>query len=501
MKRFKYIIPVLLLVALSFNACNTDALTDLNQDPTVAAEIDPGYIIAYTQLQISGERYENWRAVLIYQSTMIQHFATLATYWSGDKYLYSSSYSASLWDRAFNNYVKDLVNLIVITDPSVEGQEDLVNYHAMARILKVFAFHRLTDHYGDVPYSEAGKGYLERIFFPKYDAQQDIYFDMLKELDEAGDQLSASAKNPEGQDLFYGGDIDKWKRFANSLMLRLGMRMTKVAPNDAQTWVDRALSKGVMESFDDNCFIQHTDGPEGINRNGIGEVFLVDDQPRLSKSWVDRMEAMGDPRLDVISWVADGGPHQGLPNGLNSTTVLDYDPNYESGDAYSRPNPILTTTASPMVFQTYAEVAFLTAEAIERGWATGDAATEYENGVRAAMKLYTVYDATLEIDEADVDTYLANNPYNASNWAEILGIEYYNATFFNEYETYANWRRTEYPTLVPVDYPGNESNSEIPRRLRYPGGEAAGNPDGYNEAIARQGEDQFWTRMWWDVAN
>ena len=124
---FKYIIPVILLVALSFNACNTDALTDLNQDPTVAAEIDPGYIMAYTQLRISGERYENWRAVLIYQSTMIQHFAALATYWSGDKYLYNGSYSASLWDRAYNNYVKDLVNLLVITDPSIEGQEDLVN--------------------------------------------------------------------------------------------------------------------------------------------------------------------------------------------------------------------------------------------------------------------------------------------------------------------------------------------------------------------------------------
>ena len=106
---------------------------------------------------------------------MIQQFATLPTYWAGDKYLYIGSYSAALWDRAFTNYIKDLVNLVEITDPSVDGQEDLVNYHAIAKIWKVVAFQRITDIYGDIPYFGAGKGFSERDFFPAYDPQSEIY--------------------------------------------------------------------------------------------------------------------------------------------------------------------------------------------------------------------------------------------------------------------------------------------------------------------------------------
>jgi hypothetical protein len=506
MRHYKFIIGILFTIALVFNACNTDELTDLNIDPTAANNLDPGYILAYTQLQTSGERYENWRAVLIYQSTMIQHFATLPTYWAGDKYLYIGSYSASLWERAYTNYIKDLVNLIDITDPSIEGQENLINYHAMARIWKVFGMHRLTDHYGDVPYSEAGKGYIDREFFPKYDQQDSIYYDMLNELQEATAQLNASADNPGGQDLLYEGDIDKWRKFGYSMMLRLGMRMTKVNPSLAQTWVQAALSGGVMESNDDICFIRHVDGPEGINMNGIGQVFnyqdgryTTDDSPRFSKTFVDLMENTGDPRLSRLSWVVDGGPPLGMPNGYDATTILEYDPDFGNGDSYSRINPLFVLRESPMIFQTYAEVCFLQAEAVERGWATGDAAQLYANGVTAAMQMYGLYDPSLEIPQPEIDAYLVGNPYNAGPWDEVLGTQYWIATFLNEYESYANWRRTNYPTLVPVDYPGNESNSQIPRRLRYPAAEAANNPQNYLEAVNRMGEDQFWTRMWWDV--
>lgn len=505
-KSIHYLTVLLLASVFTLSSCDTNSLHSLNENPTVAEEIDPGYILAYTQLQTSGERFENWRAVLIYQSTMIQHLAALATYWSGDKYLFNDQYSGSLWARAYTNYIKDLVNLIEITDPAVQGQEEWVNYHAMARIWKVFAFHRITDHYGDVPYFEAGKGFSERTFFPSYDPQEAIYEDMLNELAEAASLLTADASNPGTQDLIYGGDINKWRKFAYSMMLRLGMRMTKVDLQGAQDWVQQAIAGGVMESNDDIAYIEHTDGPEGINRNGIGEVFLWngerfanDDVSRLSKTFVDWMTEKNDPRLEKLSWVVNGGPPQGLPNGYDATTIESFDPNYGEGNDYSRINPLFVLTSSPMVFQTYAEVEFLTAEAIERGWTNGDAATHYENGVRAAMQMYSLYDASLEVGTADIDDYLAANPYDSNNWEEMLGEQYWAATFLNEYESYANWRRTGYPALTPVNYPGNESNGTIPRRLRYPLSERSGNPDAFNEAVSRQGPDQFTTRMWWDV--
>ncbi|MDR8394227.1 SusD/RagB family nutrient-binding outer membrane lipoprotein [Aliifodinibius sp. S!AR15-10] len=505
-KKIRYMVVCLLVSLFTLGSCDTSTLHSLNENPTVAEELDPGFILAYTQLQTSGERFENWRAVLIYQSTMVQHFAALAGYWAGDKYTFNDQYSGSLWARAYTNYIKDLVNLVEITDPTVEGQEQWVNYHAIARIWKVFAFHRVTDHYGDVPYSQAGKGFIEGTFFPSYDPQEEIYLDMLNELEAAAALLTSDASNPGSQDLIYGGNVDKWRKFAYSMMLRLGMRMTKVDSDGAQDWVQQALAGGVMESNDDICYIEHTDGPEGINRNGIGEVFLWngqaftnDDVSRLSKTFVDWMAGKSDPRLEKLSWVVNGGPPQGLPNGYDATTIQNFDPNYGEGDDYSRINPLFVLTSSPMIFQTYAEVEFLTAEAIERGWANGDAATHYENGVRAAMQMYSLYDPTLEVDAADINDYIAANPYDSNSWDQLLGEQYWAATFLNEYEAYANWRRTGYPELTPVNYPGNESNGTIPRRLRYPLSERSGNPDAFNEAVNRQGPDQFTTRMWWDV--
>lgn len=509
MKYLNYLAAVLVaIVLIPLNGCDTSSLHELNENPTVAEEIDPGFILAYTQLQTSGTRFESWRTQLIYQSTMMQQFATLPTYWSGDKYLHNDQYSGALWTTAFTNYIKDLTNLVEITDPSVEGQEDFVNHHAIAKIWKVVAFQRITDIYGDIPYFGAGKGFSERDFFPTYDPQEEIYRDMLSELEEATSLLSASAGNPGSQDLIYGGDIEQWRRYGYSMMLRLGLRLVKVDASAAQEWVQKAIAGGVMQSNDDTSYIEHTDGPEGINRNGIGEVFLFngtnfanDDSPRLSKTFVDWMLEHNDPRLEKLSWVVSGGPPQGMPNGYDANTIDNFDPTFaeHNGDAYSRINPMFVLNESPMVFQTYAEVEFMIAEAIERGWASGNAADHYEAGVRAAMELYSIYDASVEVASADIDAYLAANPYDSANWQEQIGEQYWAVTFLNFYETYANWRRTGYPELTPVNYPGNETGGTIPRRLRYPSSEASGNPEAYGEAVNRQGPDQYTTRMWWDV--
>lgn len=289
------------------------------------------------------------------------------------------------------------------------------------------------------------------------------------------------------------------------MMLRLGMRLTKVDAGMAQSWVTKAIAGGVMDSNDDTAFLQHTDGPDGINNNGLGEVFnwdgenyTNDDSPRFSDTFVDMMMTTGDPRLDRLSWVRSGGPHKGMPNGLDATTIQTA-PGGDDLDTYSRINPLFVLRSSPMVFQTYAEVEFLLAEAAERGWHGGDAATHYANGVGAAMNLYTIYDASLEITDAEISGYLAANPYNSAEWDRMIGEQVWIVTLLNEYEAYANWRRTGFPVLTPVDYPGNESNGTIPRRLRYPQGEYSLNEANINEALSRQGPDQFTTRMWWDV--
>ncbi|MEL6924215.1 MAG: SusD/RagB family nutrient-binding outer membrane lipoprotein, partial [Bacteroidota bacterium] len=324
MKLLKYkMVCLFFALLITQTACDED-FAEINTNPQAATSIDPGFQFTWTQLRTSGGRYENWRASLIYSSMMIQHMAALCGYWVGDKYTYNAGYSSSLFDRAYTEQVKDIQDLINTLQGGEVGDATMLG---QARIWRVVIFHRLTDLYGDIPYSEAGKGALEGIDFPKYDAQQDIYADMLKELEEATAQLGSGGFG--GADLLFGGDVDKWKRFGNSLMLRLGMRLSEADAAAAQQWVGKAVSGGVMNSIDDDAFIQHTNGPEGVNRNGIGEVLdksngFGDDCPRLSNTLVTMMTDSGDPRLDIIGVVASGGPQKGLPNGFDSETIADY---------------------------------------------------------------------------------------------------------------------------------------------------------------------------------
>lgn len=170
-----------------------------------------------------------------------------------------------------------------------------------------------------------------------------------------------------------------------------------------------------------------------------------------------------------------------------------------TNELYSTTNPLMTQFSSPMFFQTYAEVEFLLAEASLRGWNNGDAATHYENGVRAAMEYLTIYDESLAITGEQIDDYLAANPFVEAEGMRLIGEQYWVVTFLNDYESWANWRRTGFPVLTPVNYPGNITNGQIPRRLRYFEAEYGNNGDELNAALSRMGPDEFTTRIWWDV--
>ncbi len=483
--------------------CNSSCdqgFVELNSDPTKALEIDPSYQFSWTQLRTSGGRYENWRASLIYSSMMMQHLAATCGYWVGDKYTFNGGYASSLFDRAYQEQVKDIQDVINTLEAGVVGDATMLG---MARIWRVVIFQRLTDVYGDIPYSEAGKGALEGIDFPKYDTQEFIYNDMLAELESAIGQLGTGGFG--AADFLYGGDVDKWRKFGYSMMLRLAMRMSEVDPSGAQAWTGKALAGGIMVDNSDDAFIEHTNGPEGINRNGIGEVLdksngFGDDCPRLSATMVNGLTSTGDPRLDLWGVVGTTGAHNGLPNGLDETTILD-NPTGTTVDEFDRINPLIVSVSTPMMFMTSAEAQLLAAEAAVRGWGSGDAATHYANGVRNGMNQWAHYDASLAVEPTAIDAFLAGNPFDAANAMEQIGWQYWLATFLNEYEAYANWRRTGTPALTPVNYPGNISNGQIPLRLAYPASEAGREP--FEAAKTAQGlSDDFPSMMsvavWWD---
>ena len=291
----KKIVLTIFALSLVFSSCEFDkGFEEMNVNPAKASQIDVGNKFASVILQTSGGRYENWRASLIYQSVMIQHFSSTAGYWSGDRYFRNDGYATSLWDRYYPSAVKEIEDIKAqLTAEGNSGSE-----MGMTRILRVFIYSRLTDLHGDIPYSEAGQGYTSGILKPKYDAQKDIYMDMLKELEEAVAQITSSTTMGVS-DVMFQGDTAKWKAWGNSMMLRLAMRLTEADSATAKAWAEKAVTGGTMTSNDHIAMVPHTDGPEGINKNGHGEVFDADGNPRMSKTFVDWLK--DDPRLPILA--------------------------------------------------------------------------------------------------------------------------------------------------------------------------------------------------------
>lgn len=525
--KYLYLITALLLLGC------TEHFEDLNKDPAGFANIEPGIQLAKVQVDLSGQREEVWRYDLGICSPYVQHFA--GSWWTqhGGQYnIVERSHWFSLWEATYPRDLKNIVDLIERTSDNPE----YANINAAARIMKVFIFAKVTDAYGDVPYSEAIKGYTEKIFLPAYDRQEDIYMDFFKELDEAVSALDPSGNEVSG-DLFFDGDVNKWIRFGNSLRMRLGFRLTKVDLATAKTQVEAAIAGGVMESTDDMVYMEHMALNFGNNENrgnGRSQVFASAPDAsgfRLTNTLVDYMHATNDPRLTIYggTYLADGTDiTRYLQNGLvyGGMSWNDWQPNVfledEEGSpvlnangeqiqvpvAYQRmqPSRYISALDAPFFHFTYAETEFLLAEAAARGWAvTGTAEEHFMKGIEASCSIMSLYPGAPEIPQDQVDLLKSSFEPFPSDFDEQMRViheQMWVNFFMNGAEAYANFRRTGYPELVPftqVDWYVSGTGGVIPRRFFYPESEANQNPTNYQEAVERLGGSNDWLkRVWWD---
>ncbi|MFY0714621.1 SusD/RagB family nutrient-binding outer membrane lipoprotein [Seonamhaeicola sp. NFXS20] len=491
-------ILILLAVIITFGSCDKD-FEEINVNPTKATSLAPATQFTYVQLYTGGSSYVAnlfWNVIHLMQN--IQHL-NLTSYVS---FLYKEGSTNWLFEEQYDTTVKNIVDLEAQLEASDEptAEADL----AITRIQKVLIFSRLTDAYGDIPYSEAGKGFLEGIRFPKYDKQSDIYADMLATLEESVATLSTSGESSYGSaDLFFAGDKSKWIKFGNSLMLRLAMRMVNVDETAAEEWATKAIAGGVMESNDDIAYLQYenhaNDG--GPNVNPLTKTFTsrASTQVKISKTFMDFMKDRNDPRVSVLCSTIDGDTTFDLQFGqdINDPT---------RGEANSKPNINIfggsgvVVYDAPLFFQTYAEVEFMIAEAAERwGLAGGDVEAHYNAGVTAAMEYLSMYGDGASISADQISDYLAENPFVPSEALKMINEQYWVATFGNGLETFSNWKRSGYPELVAADVAETLTGGEIPRRFVYPSSEELNNPENVALAAEQQGGDELLTRMWWDT--
>ncbi|HVX28153.1 MAG TPA: SusD/RagB family nutrient-binding outer membrane lipoprotein [Parafilimonas sp.] len=504
---------------LSLAACEKQ-FTKENTNPTTvsADQFDPNFLLSTVQLNYNGSQEyqgENWTTEWGGIAGFIQHTASTNTsFYYGDKYLYSPGSFATYFVEGYPSQVQPVVELYQLT----LNKPQYTNLHQMSRIMKALVFQRMTDIYGDVPYSQAGLGYYQRIYTPVYDKQQDIYADLLKEVSEAVDSLDESGDKPSG-DLFYSADtttqIDKWKRFGNSLLVRIAMRLSKVDPQTAQQYVSK-LEGQTMMSNDDNAIVQHNAGNfqnrDAYEINGQDSADL-----KLCKTFIDTLKINNDPRLPDIAWIyatGDTKPQDqlGLPpgyivGGLDSTHDitkshgLGYNADSLGMQRYSRLTDKILNLTAPNLVLTYAETEFLLADAAEE-FGTGDAQSHYNNAVLAAIAQFSVYGKGAAISDAKANAYLAAHELSTDKKTALdqINTQYWICTLMDEYEAWSNWRRSGYPILHPTDYTGNITNGTIPRRMEYPADQQFSNGANYKAAVARlPGGDELTSRVWWDT--
>jgi hypothetical protein len=349
----------------------------------------------------------------------------------------------------------------------------------MADIMEVYSWYYLVTTFGNIPYTEALD--IDNVF-PKYDDAATIYNDLLTRLDADISALNTSAGSFGSADIIYGGDVTQWKKFANSLKLKMGMTIADADPAKAKTVVESAVASGVFISNDDNAKFSFLASPP--NTNPVWEDLVQSGRKDFvaASTVINAMDSLNDPRIDNYFTTDEAGSFSGGTPGRSS--------NYST---FSKPEVKITAADYPGLLLDYSEVEFLLVEAVERGFNVGGAAAEhYNNAVKASILYWGGTDV-------EASAYLAQPTVNyataaGGNYREKIGVQKWIALYDRTLDAWIEWRRLDYPTLQPA----YRAVSDIPLRFTYPVNEQNYNTKNYNEAASAIGGDDVSTKLWWD---
>lgn len=466
-------IILLILLAFSIGACN-DHLDEINSNPNATEQSQPAFLLTGT-LKQGADLYwgsdNNFGTSLLF----VQHWASIQ-YTESDRYEVSNTKFTSLWNTAYAGLITDL-NTILEFPPHRANN----NYKGIALALRSWVFLLLTDAYGDIPYTEAGQK-----ISPAYDAQRLVYTGLLSDLLAAQSLLDISKEGVEG-DLVYGGNISKWKKLTNSLRLRIALRIADKDPALAKSIVGELTSNGagLISSKDDIFQFVYTSSPQ---QNPAAAWFETRNDYRISKTMVDKLYDLNDPRLPIFAQLpSDTAVHQyvGVPNGLSNS-----DANSLGFAKTSKPGAYFLRSQSPAVLYSYAEVLFGLSEAVARGFIDGNAQNLYQDAIKASFNQFGITDAGVIADYLQQATV----QYHESNFRKTIGEQKWIAFFGQGLDAFAEWRRLGYPELKAG--PASVLEDKIPQRFFYPGTEQSLNGKSYKLAIQNQGEDLLTTKLW-----
>lgn len=558
MRQSKYITIITMACALFFASCSDEYMENMNTDPSKAATIDPNAQLTTAQLQTYGDL----SMMEIYRNYHYAFTQQLMGCWNttnyGGRHTLDNNEMSRIWTSFYTQSLKNIIDAQYRTAEDAEK----VNINSVLRIYRVYLMSIITDTYGDAPFSEAGLGFLEGKFNPKYDKQEDIYNAFFLELEDAVNKIDPTKDKVTG-DLIYAGDVTKWQQLANSLRLRFAMRISNVNPTKAQTEFENALAAngGVITDASSDALIKYMTiafsfGQEAYSDyrgNSLSQLLFGNDPANnpsyLCSTFFNQLYNSGDPRTFKISRCY----YDGLMSATSPDNRVDITQEMiEKGIAFSprdpgayswEPwptgydsdicaelavnNPSVTATMArevepklannflksdnPGVVMTSAEVKFLMAEAIVKKWNVGSVSAEdlYKQGVRAAIDFLTDNYGCTATTDAEFDAFIQDKGafgHTDNQKLEAINTQAWILHFTNPAECWANVRRSGYPKLKsPAEYGFGQyltGGTEIPVRLCYPVLESSYNKKSYNEAIERMGGTDNWhSLLWWDTEN
>ena len=558
MRQSKYITIITMACALFFASCSDEYMENMNTDPSKAATIDPNAQLTTAQLQTYGDL----SMMEIYRNYHYAFTQQLMGCWNttnyGGRHTLDNNEMSRIWTSFYTQSLKNIIDAQYRTAEDAEK----VNINSVLRIYRVYLMSIITDTYGDAPFSEAGLGFLEGKFNPKYDKQEDIYNAFFLELEDAVNKIDPTKDKVTG-DLIYAGDVTKWQQLANPLRLRFAMRISNVNPTKAQTEFENALAAngGVITDASSDALIKYMTiafsfGQEAYSDyrgNSLSQLLFGNDPANnpsyLCSTFFNQLYNSGDPRTFKISRCY----YDGLMSATSPDNRVDITQEMiEKGIAFSprdpgayswEPwptgydsdicaelavnNPSVTATMArevepklannflksdnPGVVMTSAEVKFLMAEATVKKWNVGSVSAEdlYKQGVRAAMDFLTDNYGCTATTDAEFDAFIQGRGtfgHTDNQKLEAINTQAWILHFTNPAECWANVRRSGYPKLKsPAEYGFGQyltGGTEIPVRLCYPVLESSYNKKSYNEAIERMGGTDNWhSLLWWDTEN
>ncbi len=473
------------LAILTFSACQD--LTEFNKDPKSPSAVEASSLVANATVDLFD--------FMTSTNVNTNNFRLWAQHWTETTYTDEANYdlitrnvNGGTWNTLYAGIIADFREAARL----IEADEKLIADYkssqlAQTEVMQVFAFHVLVDIFGDIPYSQAFNG---EIVAPAYDNDADIYSDLIVRLDAAIAGFKGDATGLGDADLVYGGDVVLWKKFANSLKLKLAIRIADVDPGKAKTMAEAAVAAGVFTSNDDNFKLDYLSATPNTNPLWVDIIQSNRNDFVAANTLVDYMNDLVDPRLDQY--------YQDKKEVIvGADTVLQYlGGDYGANSPYAQFSKIgdkLIDPTFPGMLMDYSEVAFLLADAAERGFSVGATAEEsYNAGITASMEYWGV-------DGGDITTYLASEKVAyttaAGTWREKIALQKWIAMYNQGFEAYTTYRIYDAPVLNIAA----TAQVPTPTRFTYPVTEYSLNGPSVTAAASAIGGDAKTSKVFWDA--